>query len=179
MHVQQLHRNFLDPSFLRFLDVSSQFWDEHAAACDKIVRVAIIRQLAFLDPLPQRGPVSTPELFSSLLRMTEGEKSSGEPWNRCLSYWFYWKVCLVLLSAGAVYYKYARKEKLFGAILVINFNGIKGHLTNAKPMTCRSLLVEPLAHSFFFLRNDSFNNWLLLFCQFETAVFTSFSQSEI
>ena len=103
----------------------------------------------------------------SLLRMTEGEKSSGEPWNTCLSYWFSrktknthmigsfyfarkWKVCLVLLSAGAVDYKYARKEKLFGAILVINLCGIKRHLTNEKPMTCRSQLVEPLAHSFFF-----------------------------
>ena len=134
---------------------------------------------------------------SSLLRMTEGEKSSGEPWNRRLSYWLSWKtkntlliglfhfarkwkVCLVLFSASAFYYKYARKEKLFGKILVINFNGLKRHLTIEKPMTCRSLLVEPLAHSFFFfVRNDSFSNWLLLCFQFETAVFTSFSRSEI
>lgn len=112
--------------------------------------------------MPQSRPQSP-----SLLRMTEGEKSSGEPWNMRLSYWFSrktknthligsfyfarkWKVCLVLLSAGAVDYKYARKEKLFGAILFINFSGIKRHLTNEKPVTCRSLLVEPLAHSFFF-----------------------------
>ena len=108
--------------------------------------------------------ISNPDPF--FLRMTEGEKSSGEPRNTRLSYWFSrktknthligsfyfarkWKVCLVLLSAGAVDYKYARKEKLFGAILVINFSGIKRHLTNEKPVTCRSLLVEPLAHSFF------------------------------
>ena len=109
--------------------------------------------------------LSRPQI-PSLLRMTEREKSSGELWNTRLSYWFSrktknthligsfyfarkWKVCLVLLSAGAVDYKYARKEKLFGAILVINFSGIKRHLTNEKPVTCRSLLVEPLAHSFF------------------------------
>ena len=51
---------------------------------------------------------------SSLSRMTEGEKSSGEPWNRRLSHWFSrgtknthmigsfkWKVCLTLFSARA------------------------------------------------------------------------------
>ena len=31
----------------------------------------------------------------------------------------------------------------------------------------------------FFLTKDSFNNWLLLCFQFEIAIFTSFSQSEI
>ena len=63
---------------------------------------------------------------SSLSRMTEGENSSGEPWNKRLSHWFSrgtknrhmiglfkWKVCLTLFSASAAYYKYARKEKLF------------------------------------------------------------------
>jgi len=64
-------------------------------------------------------------------RMTEGEKSSLEPWNRRLSHWFSrgtknthmigsfyfaWKlkICLALFSASATYYKYARTEKLFG-----------------------------------------------------------------
>ena len=63
---------------------------------------------------------------SSLSRMTEGEKSSWEPWNRRLSHWFSrgtenthmigsfkLKVCLTLFSASAAHYKYARKEKLF------------------------------------------------------------------
>ena len=63
---------------------------------------------------------------SSLSRMTEGEKRSGEPWNRRLSHWFSrgtkntlmigsfkLKVCLTLFSASAAYYKYARKGKLF------------------------------------------------------------------
>jgi len=64
---------------------------------------------------------------SSLSSMTEGEKSSGEPWNRRLSHWFSQgaknahmidpfklKVCLTLFSASAAYYKSARKEKIFG-----------------------------------------------------------------
>ena len=38
MHFPRLHRTFLDPSFMRFFDVSSQFRDEHRAQrCDKIL----------------------------------------------------------------------------------------------------------------------------------------------
>ena len=126
----------LDPCFLRFLDVSSQFWDEHAAACDRIVQVAIIKQLAFLDLLPHRGPISTPELFSfahdwgreelwgtlkqaSFLLVFAKNKEHAPDWF--ILFRAKMKSCLVLFSAGAVYYKYARKEKLFGAIFVIKF----------------------------------------------------------
>ena len=85
----------------------------------------------FLSLVGTRHVVPIPHLqsrrqSSSLSRMTEGEKSSGEPLNRRLSHWFSrgtknthtigsfkLKVCLKLFSASATYYKYARKEKLF------------------------------------------------------------------
>ena len=38
MHVAWLHRTFLGPSFLGFLDLFSQLWDKHRAqGCDKIL----------------------------------------------------------------------------------------------------------------------------------------------
>ena len=66
-----------------------------------------------------------------------------------------WKVFLARCSASVAYYKYARKEKLFCEILVINLNEIKRHLTNEKPITCRSPMVEPRAHPFFFLQTTA------------------------
>ena len=74
---------------------------------------------------------------SSLSRMTEGEKSSGEPWNRRLSHsrnkehahdWLIQMKSLLnaLLCESAAYYNMrGRKSFLLLEILAVNSNGIK------------------------------------------------------
>ena len=105
--------------------------EKFARGCQKNVPICAC-------PAFDRRGQSRPQ-SSSLSLMTEGEKSSGEPWNRRLSHWFSrrtknthligsfkWKVCLTLFSASAAYYNMrGRKSFLLLEILVINSNGIK------------------------------------------------------
>ena len=80
MHVPRLLRAFIDPSFLGFLTYLLSFETNTALKItikyrQARFRAAILKQLMLLDPYPQSQ--SRPQ-SPSLLRMTEGEKSSGE-----------------------------------------------------------------------------------------------------